>query len=288
MRNFILGTDWWTDCDDAAALRILLRAQKKSEINILCVGINACMDYSAASLASFVSLEGAGNIPIGIDREATDFGGNPPYQKRLAGRYNGSLTNDSAPDAAELYYDTLTNTKEKVEIIEIGYPQVLLNAIKKDPELFKEKVEKIWMMAGKWDDNPGRENNFARNRRASAAAAELLKICTVPIIFLGFEAAEKIITGDKLLNGDFLKDVYIDHNSENGRSSWDPMLAFAALTGNIEKAGFELIKGDITVNPESGENYFKKNGNALHGYLLKTKPDEYYKDTINELIKTEG
>lgn len=26
MRNFILGTDWWTDCDDVVAIRILVRA----------------------------------------------------------------------------------------------------------------------------------------------------------------------------------------------------------------------------------------------------------------------
>ena len=30
MKNFILGTDWWTDCDDAVALRLLTRAVKSA------------------------------------------------------------------------------------------------------------------------------------------------------------------------------------------------------------------------------------------------------------------
>ena len=32
MRDFILGTDWWTDCDDAVALRIITRFVNKGEI----------------------------------------------------------------------------------------------------------------------------------------------------------------------------------------------------------------------------------------------------------------
>lgn len=34
MRKFILGTDWWTDCDDAVAIRILARAHKLEKIKI--------------------------------------------------------------------------------------------------------------------------------------------------------------------------------------------------------------------------------------------------------------
>ena len=40
MRNFILGTDWWTDCDDAVAVRILARAHKAGDISIKGIGRN--------------------------------------------------------------------------------------------------------------------------------------------------------------------------------------------------------------------------------------------------------
>lgn len=34
MRNFILGTDWWTDCDDAVAVRLLTRYMKQGKIRL--------------------------------------------------------------------------------------------------------------------------------------------------------------------------------------------------------------------------------------------------------------
>ncbi|MBQ8212977.1 MAG: hypothetical protein IJZ80_03125, partial [Clostridia bacterium] len=80
MRNFILGTDWWTDCDDAVALRLLARFVKEKKINLLGIGINACMEYSVASLKGFLFANGLDRIPIGIDSDATDLGGSPPYQ----------------------------------------------------------------------------------------------------------------------------------------------------------------------------------------------------------------
>lgn len=95
MRRFLVGTDWWTDCDDAVAMRILARAVKEKEIELAGIGINACMEYSAASLMGFLKSEGVTDIPVGIDREATDFGGDPPYQKRLAER--NAETAETAP-----------------------------------------------------------------------------------------------------------------------------------------------------------------------------------------------
>ena len=35
MRKFILDTDWWTDCDDAVAIRLLCNAHIKKEIELL-------------------------------------------------------------------------------------------------------------------------------------------------------------------------------------------------------------------------------------------------------------
>ena len=40
MRNLILGTDWGSDCDDCVAARVVARAHKNGEINLLGIGIN--------------------------------------------------------------------------------------------------------------------------------------------------------------------------------------------------------------------------------------------------------
>ena len=81
MKHLIIGTDWWTDCDDAVAMRLLAKAAKRGEIAIDGIVINACMEDSVASLDGFFALEGLDAIPFGLDAEGTDFGGNPPYQK---------------------------------------------------------------------------------------------------------------------------------------------------------------------------------------------------------------
>ena len=35
MRKFILDTDWWTDCDDAVAVRLLCNAHRQGKVEIL-------------------------------------------------------------------------------------------------------------------------------------------------------------------------------------------------------------------------------------------------------------
>lgn len=285
MRNFLVGSDWWTDCDDVVAFRLLARAVRAKQINVAGIALNACMPDSAASVTAFLKNEGIPVPPLGIDINATDFGGKPPYQKRLAQACVPRVENEELENAADLYIRSMKESVRKLEIIEIGFPQVLAEVITREPDLFSRKVEKIWMMAGKWDENPGRENNFARNARARKAAHIFCEKCPVPVVFLGWETAAEIRTGGKLKEDDLLHQVLCDHGSPAGRSSWDPMLVRLALTGDAGKAGFDLVRGRAYVDPDSGENYFEKDENGKHAYVIKTKSDDYYRDIIDEGIQ---
>ena len=125
MRKFILGTDWWTDCDDAVALRLICRFVKNGKAELLGVGINAVMEHSAASLLGFLRAEGLENVPVGIDLSAVDYGGRPPYQKHLAETTGMTVKNEALPDAVRLYRKILEDATEKLEIMEIGFFQVI-------------------------------------------------------------------------------------------------------------------------------------------------------------------
>ena len=57
-RNFILGTDWGSDCDDCVAVRVISRMVKEGKANLLGIGINCVKEHAYASLKSFLSLEG--------------------------------------------------------------------------------------------------------------------------------------------------------------------------------------------------------------------------------------
>lgn len=294
MRNIIFGTDWWTDCDDLAAMRILLRAHKKGEIRLLGVGINACMDLSVASVDGFINLEGAENIPLGIDLDATDFEGTHlKYQKNLADFAVKYKKNGDAEDAVRLYRRLLAESDGDVEIVEVGFLQVFANLLLSEgddisPEtglsLVKSKVKKVWVMAGKWDEDGGREHNFCNNPRSRKGGEVFCRLCPVPVTFLGFEIGIRVVSGDRLSADDFLYRGFADHGSEKGRFSWDPMTALMAVTGDEEKAGYDTVAGKARLDEETGNNYFTVIENGPHKYVKMKFSPEYYADMINSII----
>ena len=247
MRQILLGTDWWTDCDDAVALRLISRSVARGEIRLLGIGVNACMEDSVASLVGFLRAEEVEGVPIGVDFDADDFGGRPPYQGRLASVYAPDVSNAHATDAVRLYRQLLAEATEPVEIMEIGYLQVMANLLNSGAddispmsgtELVRQKVSKMWVMAGKWDGDGEKENNFCRNTHSRAAGKDFCARCPVPVTFLGWEVGYGVITGDRLDEQDHLRQVLADHGSPNGRHSWDPMLVLLALIGDEAAAGY--------------------------------------------------
>ena len=62
-RPVILDTDWWTDCDDVVALRILCHGQRQGLVNLRAIVIDTWLEYGAASLSA-----GCSDIPIGVDK----------------------------------------------------------------------------------------------------------------------------------------------------------------------------------------------------------------------------
>ncbi len=290
MRKFIIGSDWWSDCDDAVAMRLLARAHKRGEIEIAGICLNACMEHSFASLEAFLNTEGICKIPIGLDSDAVDFGGILTYQKNLIKFTGPERSNRDAENALAFYRRLLTESEEKLEIIEIGFLQVVAALLlsegdeispKTGLELVREKVSKFWVMAEKWDEDGGVEHNFANNSRAARGAAEFCKLCPVPVTFLGFEVGVDVISGNLLKEGDVLREVLTDHGSAQGRPSWDPMLAMLAMTGDEERSGYAVVQGTASVDSITGENHFSADSNGLHRYVVKKKENSFYQNEIN-------
>lgn len=295
--RFILGTDWYDDCDDAVAIRVLTRFCKAGKAELLGIAINACMPVSVKSLDAYLTNEGMSDIEIGLDFEATDFGGRPPYQKRLSEMPGNFRCNEDCPDGVELYRTLLAKAEEKVDIIEIGFPQILANLLKSKPdciskltgaELVTQKVRKLWVMGGKWDDlKRGKENNFSRNQRTIAGASYLCDNWPTEITFLGYETARSVITGNELDKNDVLRQILADFGVHNGRSSWDPMLMYLACLNDEEKAGFTFVSGKASVEPDTGINHFAIDKNGKHRFVVKKFADEVYEKIINDIIKSE-
>ena len=291
MKHLLLGTDWGEDCDDAVAVRFLARKHRAGEIDLCGIGLNTRFEESVPSLRAFLENEGV-RPPIGIDCDCPELHGRITYQKRLAA-YRTDLTNADAEDAVRLYRRLLAQATEPIEIMEIGFLQVIAAALESGAddlspltgmELFREKVAHVWIMGGRWDVPEGKEYNFSRDAMACRAASMLVKKCPVPITFLGWEIGATVITGSSLPEGDMLHDVLADHGSKNGRMSWDPMLVHLATVGDPAQAGYTTMCGTATVDPQTGVNRFVT-GKGMHRYVVKVKEDDFYAKAINEVIQ---
>lgn len=290
----ILGTDWWTDCDDIVAMRILAWAHEQELIEIKGINIDACMPYSAPSLDAYMHSEGLCDIPIGIDTSADDYEGTGVYQQWLASFPHRYDTNTEYIKSINLYRSILASSDKKVDIMEIGFSQCLGELLESGPddisplsgyELIKAKVGKLWMMAGKWDEPNGREYNFSCSKKTSRAASLICEKWPTPITFLGFEIGFTVITGDILTSeNDMLKNAMFHAYSPNGRFSWDPMLTLLCCIGDEKEAGYETIRGKAAVNPDTGINNFFPDSQGSHAYVKKMYDDSYYKDMINNIL----
>jgi hypothetical protein len=104
------------------------------------------------------------------------------------------------------------------------------------------------------------------------------------VTFLGWEIGNGVITGSNVRKDDHLYRVLLDHGSEHGRHSWDPMLTLLALIGDEEKGGYEAVSGTASVDAEDGANHFIPSPNGKHKFVIKKFENSYYEKQINDLL----
>lgn len=292
MRSFIFGTDWGADSDDAVAARLLARAAAAGQIRLLGAGINCVGEHSYASLCAYFAHEGV-SVPVGLDTRELGFDWRETYQPRLAA-HRPELNNRMADTAVRVYRRALATCEGKAEIAEVGFLQVLADLLLSPAddlspltgyELVRDKVAHVWIMGGKWDEDGGREFNLSAHPTAAWAAATVVEKCPAPITFLGFEIGDGVVTGDRLPEGDWLKQALTDHGSGAGRYSWDPMLVALALAGDPARAGYRTVEGYAAIDPATGANHFTPTAGGPHHYVVKVQEDRFYTEAINRAIE---
>lgn len=294
--EIIFGTDWWTDCDDVAALEILLKAHKAGLIDLKAIGVSSVMRYSAPSARAVCEEQGLGEIPIGLDTSAARKGVFCLYQKKLASFCGSGFTNAACPEAYRLYRKILASSQGNAVIVDVGFPTIIMELLASGPDeysdltgvqLVESKVSEIVVMGGRWDKQSGREYNFCAYQRNREAAAYLCEHCPIPLTFLGYEVGKSVITGGKDVPG-LTGTAYAAHFSPKGRPSWDPMTALFAVVGDAEKAGYRRVSGTALVDPKTGKNSFEAFDGGTHSYLVKEKEDRFYQQQIDEILLTES
>ncbi len=302
--NVLFGTDWYQDCDDVVAARILATFHKSERIELLAVGINAYSPVSVPSLDAFLTGEGLPDIPIGIDLNSDNRLNKPKWQPRLAQLPGEWRENLDVPSAVRVYRQALANASGKVDMLEVGFLNVVQELMNSQPddisplsgmELIELKVNRLWCMGGKWLGFPlGREYNLSKSRQARYAAHAVCADFPVPITFLGQEVGNSVKSGANLNKSDPLRKVLDDYGAKAGRSSWDPMTALLCCIGDETVAGYTVVYGRASVDKLTGINSFKKSTEPKteadlqlypHRYVIKKYPDSYYCDWLDEILE---
>lgn len=296
VRAVVWQTDWWTDVDDAVALRVLSRAVAAGLVELRGILIDTRLDLGPGSLCALLEFDGsAAGVPVGVHSGFVP-DGDPPYQRGLFERWPHSIGHaDESQDALLLYRRLLAEAGPGgLELICVGYPVLLAELLDSPPDevsplgghdLVAHAVARTWMMAGRWPT--GRENNFARTAETRAAASRVLEHWPVPITLLGFEVGEDVVTGGSLAgrgSSDPLAGALHDHGSPGGRSSWDPMLTWMACAGDAPATGYRTVRGRGRVDPSTGENGWTDDPHGPHEYVVRLHDASWYATQLERLL----
>jgi purine nucleosidase len=293
-RPVIWSTDWWTDVDDAVALRLLAWAERQGLVDVRGFLINTKLAKGPGSLDALAIFEGMPGKPIGAHPTYVP-AGVPSYQATLfnANPHTAGMW-AATPSAITLARQLLAAADNaSVDWIEVGYlttmydlllsPADTISALT-GAQLVAAKVRKTWIMGGYYP--LGSENNFNKDATARTAANYVVANWPGPIDFLGFEVSADILVGGNLVGtgaNDPLAQAMVDHGSSAGRSSWDPMLTLVACLGDPALLSLSTVSGTNSVNAATGKNIFTA-GAGNHRYMVKTQPDHWYKFELNRLL----
>ena len=292
-RHIIFDTDWWTDVDDACAIRTLLQAEREGKVRLEGICLSAVRATSVPSLSSFLASEGRRGVFIGADKEATDYPGTPSYHQLLidACPQCGADSLATVADAVGFYRKILSEADGQVDIVTVGFMNALSRLLLSGPdkysplsgeELVRQKVRHLWSMAGKYPE--GKEYNFANTERSRRAGAVICAQWPTDVTFLGYEIGTQVRVGGKLPEDDLLHRVLTVHGSASGRYAWDPMLTLMACLDSPEEAGFETVRGRVTLDSETGCNHFASDAGGPHAYVRMVRDSAWFAARFRRIL----
>lgn len=278
-KQIIFDTDIGMDCDDAAALGILLNAHKRGECEILAITASTGRDGATATVNAICDYYGVNGIPVGRMKRMLQCDGVNNYARAVMEKYG---TEDVETDAVPLFRKTLAEAAGKVSVIAVGPLSNLEELLKSKSdefsplcgaELVKQKVDKLYVMIGSFPQNFGgkrfREWNLLQDVPAARYVIE--NWCTKKV-YLPHEIGAAVFTemgqnenpvwysmkNFAIANG-------VDISNGYRRESWDPVTCMIALNENNPLFIYSP-EGTVTVDGDCVTLFEEKTG-GLDKYL---------------------
>ncbi len=278
-KQIIFDTDIGMDCDDAAALGILLNAHKRGECEILAITASTGRDGATATVNAICDYYGVNGIPVGRMKRMLQCDGVNNYARAVMEKYG---TEDVETDAVPLLRKTLAEAAGKVSVIAVGPLSNLEELLKSKADEFsplcgadlvKQKVDKLYVMIGSFPQNFGgkrfREWNLLQD---VPAARYVIENWGTKKVYLPHEIGAAVFTemgqnenpvwysmkNFAIANG-------VDISNGYRRESWDPVTCMIALNENNPLFIYSP-EGTVTVDGDCVTLFEEKTG-GLDKYL---------------------
>ena len=245
-KQIIFDTDIGMDCDDAAALGILLNAHKRGECEILAITASTGREGATATVNAICDYYGVNGIPVGRMKRMLQCDGVNNYARAVMEKYG---TEDVETDAVPLLRKTLAEAAGKVSVIAVGPLSNLEELLKSKADEFsplcgadlvKQKVDKLYVMIGSFPQNfDGKRFREWNLLQDVPAARYVIENWSTKKVYLPFEIGAAVFTemgqnenpvwysmkNFAIANG-------VDISNGYRRESWDPVTCMIALNEN--------------------------------------------------------
>ena len=251
----VLETDFCGDVDDVAALALLCAESRRhaGSFRIGGVSCNVGSPFTAPAVKAVLAAFGLQDVPVGVTDDPPPPSGNESsYLAALAASWRGAHP-ATACTAREFYRRVFVEAADgSVDVISIGFFNTLDEVLAEDPALFRRKVRAVWAMAGGFARCAGYAETNVRER--PEASRRFLDAWDGPIVFVGFESGEKVITDLSGLPPECAAHPLVEAfrrycGPSMKRPSWDPVTVDFAVHG--ENECYELGEpGRVRVAPD--------------------------------------
>ena len=285
----VLETDFCGDVDDVAALALLCGEAKRhpGSFRIGGVSCNVASPFTAPAVKAILAAFGLQDVPVGVTDDPPPPSGNESsYLAALAASRRGADP-ATACSARELYRRIFAEAADgSVDVISIGFFNTLDEVLAEDPALFRRKVRAVWAMAGGFARCAGYAETNVRER--PEASRRFLDAWDGPIVFVGFESGEKVITDLSGLPPECVAHPLVEAfrrycGPSMKRPSWDPGTVDFASHG--ENECYELGEpGHVRGAPDLSTPFAPDPaGNAR--VLRLRAPEEVVSERITALLR---
>ena len=278
-KQIIFDTDIGMDCDDAAALGILLNAHKRGECEILAITASTGREGATATVNAICDYYGVNGIPVGRMKRMLQCDGVNNYARAVMEKYG---TEDVETDAVPLLRKTLAEAAGKVSVIAVGPLSNLEELLKSKADEFsplcgadlvKQKVDKLYVMIGSFPQNfDGKRFREWNLLQDVPAARYVIENWGTKKVYLPFEIGAAVFTemgqnenpvwysmkNFAIANG-------VDISNGYRRESWDPVTCMIALNENNPLFIYSP-EGTVTVDGDCVTLFEEKTG-GLDKYL---------------------